>query len=74
MFEQRERWLEELRAYTDEKDSVTSTSGRMPWDAIVREIDAACSDARPHGRQHIRDWHSRLLISPTVSTGSDQSS
>ncbi|WP_425005028.1 hypothetical protein [Mycolicibacterium sp. S3B2] len=59
MFEQRERWLEELRAYTDEKDSVTSTSGRMPWDAIVREIDAACSDARPHGRQQIRDWQSR---------------
>lgn len=60
MFEQRERWLEELRACTDEKESLTSTSGRMPWDAIVREIDAACSDARPHGRQQIRDWQSRV--------------
>ena len=58
MFEQRERWLEELRAYTDEKDSVTSTSGRMPWDAIVQEINAACADARTHGRQQIRDWQS----------------
>ena len=59
MFEQHERWLEELSAYTDEIQAVTSASGRMPWDAIVQEIGAACVDARRHGRQQIRDWQSR---------------
>ncbi|WP_280297085.1 hypothetical protein [Nocardia abscessus] len=58
MFEQRDRWLEELDEYTGRKDSITCTAGRMPLTAIVDEIANACADAREHTGQQIRDWQS----------------
>jgi hypothetical protein len=59
MFEQRDRWLEELREYTGRKESVTCTSGHMPLTAIAQEIAIACADPRPHNGQQVGDWQSR---------------
>ncbi|MBF6072575.1 hypothetical protein IU436_26885 [Nocardia farcinica] len=44
MFEQRDRWLEELDEYTGRKETITCTAGRMPLTAIVDEISNACDD------------------------------
>lgn len=58
MFEQNQRWLEELIEYTGRKEAVTCRSGHMPLTAIAQEIAAAAADARPHGRLHIPNWES----------------
>jgi hypothetical protein len=58
MFEQHERWLEELLEYTDRKEAVTCRSGYMPLTAITQEITTACADAREHGRLQIGSWES----------------
>lgn len=58
MFEQHDRWLEELREHTGREELVTCTSGHMPLTAIVAEIAEACADAKTHDKQKIRDWQS----------------
>ena len=58
MFEQRDRWLEELREYTNRKELVTCTSGHMPLTAITQEIASMCADPQPHAGQQVRDWQS----------------
>ncbi|MEU1982080.1 hypothetical protein [Nocardia sp. NPDC019395] len=58
MFEQRDRWLEELDEYTGRKETITWRAGRMPLTAIVDEISNACADARQHTGQQVRDWRS----------------
>ncbi|WP_458686364.1 hypothetical protein [Nocardia tengchongensis] len=58
MFKQHDRWLEELVQYTNRKQSITCTAGRMPLTAIVEEIANACADARKHDGQQVRDWQS----------------
>jgi hypothetical protein len=50
MFEQHDRWLEELLEYTDRRESVTGTSGHVPPTAIAQEIAAACAEQRQHDR------------------------
>ena len=57
MFEQHERWLEELLEYTNRKESLTCISGHMPT-AIAQEIATACADNRQHSRQQIPNWQS----------------
>lgn len=59
MFEQHDRWLEELLAYTRRKESITCTSGHMPLTAIVQEISDACADPLPHNHMQRYDWKSR---------------
>lgn len=56
MFEQHDRWLEELRYHTGRDGLVTCKSGHMPLTAIVAEIADACADPRPHDKQNRRDW------------------
>lgn len=56
MFEQCDRWLEELQEHIDQKELVTCASGHMPLTAIVAEIAEACSDPRLHDGANIRDW------------------
>ncbi|MFI1916803.1 hypothetical protein [Nocardia sp. NPDC020380] len=58
MFDQHDRWLEELMLYTGRKELITCTAGRMPLTAIVAEIAEACSDPRVHDRQRSYDWQS----------------
>jgi hypothetical protein len=58
MFEQHERWLEELLEYTNREEATTCRSGYMPLTAIAQEIATACADARDHGRLHIPSWES----------------
>src|SRR5271155_388907 len=58
MFEQHDRWLEELLEYTDRKESVTCASGHMPPTAIAQEIAAACADTREHTGQQSASWES----------------
>jgi hypothetical protein len=59
VFEQHDRWLEELLEYTRRKESITCTSGHMPLTAILQEIADACADPQQHGRMQIYDWQSR---------------
>lgn len=58
LFEQHERWLEELLEYTNRKEAVTCQSGYMPLTAITREIAAACADIRQHTSQQAGSWES----------------
>jgi hypothetical protein len=58
MFEQRDRWLEELREFTERKESLTCASGQMPLTAIAQEIVTACADTRQHRRQQVPNWQS----------------
>ena len=58
MFEQDERWLDELVEYTNRKESRTCSSGHMPLTAIAQEIATACADTRQHSRQQIPNWQS----------------
>ncbi|MEV5834084.1 hypothetical protein [Nocardia sp. NPDC052112] len=58
MFEQRERWLEEMHDHVDHKESVTSTTGHMNLVAITAEIADACADERKQKRIHIPNWQS----------------
>jgi hypothetical protein len=58
LFEQHDRWLEELLEYTDRKEAITCSSGYMPLTAITQEIAAACADSRQHGGQQIAGWQS----------------
>lgn len=59
VFEQHDRWLEELLEYTRRKESITCTSGHMPLTAILQEIADACADPQQHDRMQIYDWQSR---------------
>lgn len=59
VFEQLDRWLEELLEYTHRKESITCTSGHMPLTAILQEIADACADPQQHGHMQIYDWQSR---------------
>jgi hypothetical protein len=58
MFEQHERWLEELLEYTNRNEAVTCRSGYMPLTAITQEIATACADAREHDWRQIDSWQS----------------
>ncbi|WP_373235092.1 hypothetical protein [Mycobacterium marinum] len=58
MFEQRDRWLEELREHTGPKELVTCASGHMALTATSAELTAACADPQTHDKQKIRDWES----------------
>jgi hypothetical protein len=58
MFEQHERWLEELLEYTNRKEAVTCRSGYMPLTAIAQEIAVACADIREHTGQQAASWES----------------
>lgn len=59
LFEQHDRWLEELLEYTHRKEAITCTSGHMPLTAILQEIADACADPQPHDHMQIYDWRSR---------------
>lgn len=59
LFEQHDRWLEELLEYTRRKESITCTSGHLPMTAILQEIADACADPQQHDRMQIYDWQSR---------------
>jgi hypothetical protein len=58
LFEQHDRWLEELLEYTKRKEAVTCSSGYMPLTAITQEIATACADSRPHSGQQVASWQS----------------
>lgn len=58
MFEQHERWLEELKAHLDRAESVTSRSGYLHLVAIVSEIVDADADERKQTSVHIPNWES----------------
>jgi hypothetical protein len=59
IFQQRERWLEELREYLNRKESIICGTGYMSLPAITDEIAEAAADPRPHTRQQRYDWKSR---------------
>ncbi|WP_286151313.1 MULTISPECIES: hypothetical protein [unclassified Mycobacterium] len=59
MFEQHDRWLEELLHYIDREESITCTSGHLPLPAILQEIADACADPQQHDRTQAYDWQSR---------------
>lgn len=59
LFEQRDRWLEELREYVNRKELIICEAGYMPLPAIAEEITEAAADPRPHTRQQRYDWNSR---------------
>lgn len=59
IFDQRERWLEELRKYVREDASVICEAGYMSLPAITDEIAEAALDPQPHGGQQKNDWISR---------------
>jgi hypothetical protein len=58
MFEQHDRWLEELLEYTNREEAVTCRSGYMPLTAIAQEIGDACADAREHDHMQVPSWES----------------
>src|SRR5262249_8998148 len=58
MFEQHERWLEELREHVNRDEAVTSDSGRMNLVAIASEVVDADADERRQTRIHIPNWES----------------
>lgn len=58
LFEQQERWLEELREYINREGAVTCRSGHMPLTAITQEVAAAGADARTHDHMQIDSWAS----------------
>lgn len=59
IFQQRERWLEELREYVNRKEAIICGAGYMSLPAIADEIREAAADPRPHTRQQRYDWKSR---------------
>lgn len=59
IFDQRERWLEELRKYVREDASVICEAGYMSLPAITDEIAEAALDPQPHDGQQKNDWVSR---------------
>lgn len=58
MFEQHERWLEELREHVNREEAVSSDSGRMNLVAIASEVVDADADERKQTRIHIPNWES----------------
>lgn len=58
MYEQHERWLEELRAQVRRDEAVVGHSGRMTLAAIAAEIVNAAADERKQTRIHIPNWES----------------
>jgi hypothetical protein len=59
IFQQRERWLEELHEYVNRKELIICDAGYMSLPAITDEITEAAADPRPHTRQQRYDWKSR---------------
>lgn len=59
IFDQRERWLEELREYVRKDATVICEVGYMSLPAITEEIAEAALDPKPHGGQQKNDWISR---------------
>ena len=58
VFEQHERWLEELRQHVDKNEAVTSGSGRMNLVAIAAEVVDDDADERKQTRIHVPNWQS----------------
>jgi hypothetical protein len=58
IFEQRDRWLEEMREQLQRKESVTSHLGYMDLVSIASEIVNAASDERKQTSLHIPNWKS----------------
>jgi hypothetical protein len=58
LFEQRERWLEELSAHVGREEAVAGSSGRMNLVAIAAEIVNADADERTQKRIHVPNWES----------------
>jgi hypothetical protein len=58
LFEQRERWLEELSAHVGREEAVTGSSGRMNLVAIAAEIVNADADERTQKRIQVPNWES----------------
>ena len=58
MFEQRERWLEELSAHVGREEVVAGSSGRMNLVAIAAELVNADADERRQKRIHVPNWES----------------
>ena len=56
MFEQHERWLEELRSHVDRDEHVACSSGHMSLVAIALEIVNADADERRQEKIHIPNW------------------
>ena len=61
MFEQRDRWLEELSAHVGREESVVGSSGRMNLVAIAAEIVNADADERRQQRIHVPNWESMAV-------------
>lgn len=59
MFEQHDRWLEELLHYINLKEVITCTSGHLSLPAILQEIADACADPQQHNWTQKYDWQSR---------------
>jgi hypothetical protein len=60
IFQQRERWLEELREYVKRKEMIICRAGYMSLPAITDEIVEAAADPRQHTNQQRYDWKSRV--------------
>ncbi|WP_083954730.1 MULTISPECIES: hypothetical protein [unclassified Rhodococcus (in: high G+C Gram-positive bacteria)] len=61
IFQQRDRWLEELREYVRSDTQIICEAGYMSLPAITEEILQAAHDPRPHDGQQKNDWESRAL-------------
>lgn len=59
IFQQRDRWLEELREYVRNDTHITCEAGYISLPAITEEIVEAAHDPRPHDGQQKNDWESR---------------
>jgi hypothetical protein len=56
VFEQHERWLEELRSHVDRNEAIVESSGHMNLVAIAAEIVNADADERKLQKIHIPNW------------------
>ncbi|GAA0997310.1 hypothetical protein GCM10009551_064690 [Nocardiopsis tropica] len=59
IFDQRERWIEELREYVLNNAAVICQAGVMALPAITEEIEEAALDPQPHNGMQKNDWTSR---------------
>lgn len=73
IFDQRERWLEELRQHVSQDASVICEAGYMSLPAITQEIAEAALDPQPHDQKQKYAWISRARdLDDSLSwTGSD---
>lgn len=58
LFQQHDRWLEELLEYTNREEAVTCRDGYLTLTAIAQEIATACADARVHDHKQKASWES----------------